>query len=514
MKRVIWLSALSGILYAAAQPPCDIGLLAFVALVPLLVAASTRSVGMRLLAGAVAGTVAGVGCVGTSVYQAARLYFDQPPWAGALFAVAVPLVYGAPYFAAFALAAGRSCRDTTRVLGPSIVVPAAWVATEYARATLGHGTPWCMLAHSQMGAPALLQTASLGGTFAVSFAIALVNAAAFALLRSFRGALPARVALGRVIAAAVLVLAVLLHGRRELDRWSHPSGPVLRVAIVQPNLPPEWRGEIARIPETLERLVGLTRRASTRSPDLVVWPENAVGFVVEANDLPLRAAVDALPDGSFLLLGAPRSALDGDGHASFRNAAFLVDRSGHVLARQDKRRLTPFAEAWPTGLPRPSGQRDPYRPGDEVALLDAGGIEIGVLICSEAIYPDLARDLVRAGARLLVNISNDAWFGTSPAPIHHLNAARLRAVELRRFLARSTNTGLSAVVAPSGEIVAAIPPGEPGAAVAEVVPLGETTPYARFGDWFAWLCLLATAIGNADVAAGFRLGSSAPSRGA
>jgi apolipoprotein N-acyltransferase len=123
----------------------------------LLAAASTRSVGLRLIAGAVAGTTAGIGCVGVSVYEAARLYFDQPAWTSALAAVVVPLVYGAPYFAAFALAAGRSCRDATGILGPALVVPAAWVATEYARANVGHGTPWCMLAHSQVNSPELIR---------------------------------------------------------------------------------------------------------------------------------------------------------------------------------------------------------------------------------------------------------------------------------------------------------------------------------------------------------------------
>ena len=230
------------------------------------------------------------------------------------------------------------------------------------------------------------------------------------------------------------------------------------------------------------------------SPRLVVWPENAVGFVASANELPLREAAAALPPGGLLLLGAPRSALDGDGHATFRNSAFLVDRQGKVLASHDKRRLTPFAEAWPALLPRPPGTRDAYLPGDHIELLDVDGVRTGVLICSEAIYPDLARDLVREGAELLVNISNDAWFGASPAPTHHLDAARFRAVELRRFLVRSTNTGRSVVVAPSGELIAEIPPGEPGVAAADVVPLAEVTPYARFGDLFAWLCIAVVAL--------------------
>src|SRR4029434_10064963 len=134
-------------------------------------------------------------------------------------------------------------------------------------------------------------------------------------------------------------IAAILHGRGELARWSKPPGPSLPVAIVQPNVPTEWRGATARVPEILNRLARLTERASASSPRLVVWPENAVGFVASANELPLRAAADALRPGALLLLGARRSALDADGRAPFRNSAFLVDRRGKVLASHDKRRL-------------------------------------------------------------------------------------------------------------------------------------------------------------------------------
>lgn len=494
MKRALALSVLSGILYAAAQPPLDLGALAFVALVPLLAASVTSSAQARLLAGGVAGTVAGVGCVGTSVYEAARLYFAQPAWASALFALLVPLVYGAPYFALFALAAGPACRDRERIVRPLLVVAAAWAASEYLRANVWHGTPWCLLAHSQMDAPALLQTASFGGAFAVSFVIALANAAVFACVPAIARALPARALAGRVAVAGGLLAAAVLYGRSEIGRWSAPAGRPLRVAIVQPNVPAEWRDSLARVPEILRRLTNLTRTAAASDPSLVVWPENAVGFAVEANTLSLRDAGEALPDGAKLLLGAPRSVIGQGGDATFRNAAFLVDRDGAILASQDKRRLTPFAEEWPAELPRPAGRRDAYRPGERVTLLDVDGVPTGVLICSESIYPELARDLVAAGAHLVVNISNDAWFGRSPAPVHHLNAVRLRAVELRRFIVRSTNTGLSAVIAPTGALTAEAPPGKQAVATADVVPIGEDTLYARFGDLFAWISIAFIAV--------------------
>jgi apolipoprotein N-acyltransferase len=163
----------------------------------------------------------------------------------------------------------------------------------------------------------------------------------------------------------------------------------------------------------------------------------------------------------------------------------------------DKRRLVPFAEYAPVdGVPGLGWRFDApggYTPGAE-AVVFSRPAPFGVLICYEAIYPRLSRDLVRAGAQFLVNISNDAWFGTSAGLEQHFAASVFRAVETRRALARGTNTGITALVGPSGKVMARFPTSQRGAWLVEVPLRHGTTPYARLGDVFAWACAALTVL--------------------
>jgi apolipoprotein N-acyltransferase len=140
-------------------------------------------------------------------------------------------------------------------------------------------------------------------------------------------------------------------------------------------------------------------------------------------------------------------------------------------------------------LRRRYARADVYTAGTEANVFALGEHGFGTLICFEAIYPGLARELVRRGATFLVNISNDDWFGQRPALAQHLHAALFRAVEHRRFLVRATNTGLTAVIDPRGAVVASLPAAQAAALVATVTSQRLLTPYARWGDVFAWLCV-------------------------
>jgi apolipoprotein N-acyltransferase len=218
----------------------------------------------------------------------------------------------------------------------------------------------------------------------------------------------------------------------------------------------------------------------------VVWPENAVSFLLEPNEA-LRGAAAALlrPSGALLLTGGPRFAQLEPGRVAFFNSAFLLDGQGAVRATYDKRRLVPFAEYAPLPRVPALGWRfdapGDYTPGTHPTVFPAPA-PFGVLICFEAIYPDLARDLVRGGAELLVNISNDAWFGTSAGLEQHFAITVFRAVEFRRALARATNTGVTAVIGPSGRQLAAFPREQRGAWTVAVPRRQDETVYARFGD--------------------------------
>jgi len=512
------LAAASGLLYFAAFPPLDLGALAFVALVPLLLALRGASGGRAFLLGWLTGSLGICLLVSDSIYAAAARYFGGGSLALATFALLLPQVLGALWFGVFAWLA-RGWERRAPAVAP-LLPASAWVACELARSWLGWGSPWVLLGHSQHERLWLVQIADLGGVLAVSFVVAVVNGAFAAAIshalphtpagrhpQHLSGAATVRERLAAIrrdanrsltVAAPIAWVVVLLgaaaiYGHRQLEAWDPDrlQGERLDLVLVQPNLPTLGRATLAAVPANLRVLVEQTRSAPA-SVDLVVWPENAIGFSIAANPGLMQQAAAALPPGAHLLLGAPRE-VDAGAGAAFRNSAFLLDGRGDVRAWYDKLRLTPFAETSPLAgsgaLERRFAAGDTYTPGDTLTLFSLADTRFAVLICWEAIYADLARAAVRDGAEWLVNISNDDWFGGRAALAQHRVAAGFRAVETRRFLARATNSGLTTVFDPRGERVADLPAGVAATASATVLPIAGLTFYARHGDAFACLCV-------------------------
>jgi apolipoprotein N-acyltransferase len=381
-----------------------------------------------------------------------------------------------------------------------LALAATWTALEFARANLLTGAPWDLLAHALYAHPLWIQSADVGGTFLISFLLAATGAAAGEVLAGAprRGA--AALTAGALLVAAAGYGALRLAGEDD-------GGPYVRVALVQGNVPNAWRVDPAHADQAFQAFATATAAVVSARPDLVVWPENAVSFLLAPNQRFATALLALLgAGGPPLLLGGPRFAPAGTGHVQFFNAAHLLAASGASLGVYDKRRLVPFAEYAP--VPRVPGlgwrfdAPGDYTPGGEPTIFPQPA-PFGVLICFEAIYPDLARDLVGHGARFLLNISNDAWFGTTAGLEQHFAIAVFRAVETRRALARATNTGITAVVEPSGRIGARFPTHVREAWVIPVPLRVGTTLYGRLGDAFGWLVLAGAAL--AWWAAGRRL---------
>jgi apolipoprotein N-acyltransferase len=175
----------------------------------------------------------------------------------------------------------------------------------------------------------------------------------------------------------------------------------------------------------------------------------------------------------------------------------LVIADGGLARSYDKRRLLPFAETMPSLRGRGAVQPQILLPGTVATVVTVGSLRLGPLICYEAIFPELARATVRAGAELLVNLSNDSWFPPGAGPAQHARFAELRAVELRRTLVRAANRGATMVVLPDGRVPLATDGTTPGVEIAAVPLLTIPTVYARIGDGFAWLCVVAVALGLA-----------------
>jgi apolipoprotein N-acyltransferase len=266
------------------------------------------------------------------------------------------------------------------------------------------------------------------------------------------------------------------------------------VGVVQPNM--EGLAKWAEPSEGERRLVEATRALEASvGPDLIVWPENAW-----AAGLPLR--LERVPDA--LMGGAHTPILFGSvarvrvaGQERGLNRVLLVDGQGQVQGRYDKVELLAFGEYLPLAARLPwlrslSPRSGRVQPGRRVDALPFRGFRISALVCLEDSLPGFVRRVVREGRpHLLVNLTNDAWFGDSRAPWIHLALSQLRAVEQRRYLVRATNTGVSAVVDPLGRVVARSGSFTRETLDAEVAMLEGRTPYQVLGDWPGWLSLAA-----------------------
>lgn len=324
----------------------------------------------------------------------------------------------------------------------------AWASMEMARGTFFTGFPWLTLAAALSPWPVAIQGAAYIGAYGLSGLLA-----GLAAWLATRGPFSLQ-ALAAVVAAAGLFFL----GNQRLSAPPAKDG-ALHVTIVQGNVDQSRKWNPAAQEETVDKYLELTRAAIADVPtDLVVWPETAMPFYFQDHDALARKVTDFVTAiKTPLLFGAPAYERTLGGHVLF-NRAFLLSPSG-TESFYDKEHLVPFGEYVPFGQylsfihKLVEGVGD-FLPGRTETPLREGRLALGGLICYEAIFPELAQQRVEAGANLLVNISNDAWFGDSAAPRQHLDLALLRAVEQGRALIRGTNTGISAVIDPRGRVMA------------------------------------------------------------
>ena len=359
--------------------------------------------------------------------------------------------------------------DASRLLA---VYPAAWMLWEWLRGWAFTGLPWLQVGYAQIDGPASGWLPVIGALGTGALAAFVAGGLAWVLVRRDRRAL------GVLGAVAVLWGAGAVLARMD---WVRPAGRPVTVAIVQGNVAQDrkWRPEM-RGP-TLERYAALTREHF--DADLVVWPESATpGFLDTLEEFTRGMRAEAVERGSAVLTGVP--VRDAPGGPYLNGVVMLGPEPGVYY----KRRLVPFGEYLPFGpVFRPGLEALGIRVADfspgprEQTPIRLGPHPLGVSICYEIAFGAVVRlDLPEAA--LLVTVSNDAWFGDSIGPHQHLEIARVRAAETGRWLVRATNTGLSAVVSPRGEIRARLPQFEIASGTFEVVPMRGETPYVRMGD--------------------------------
>lgn len=419
------------------------------------------------------------------IYISLHYYGNAPPAFAGLVTLLLILL-----MASYVAVAGWLLARLAPALGPIrwlLVAPALWGLLEWTRSWLFSGFPWLALGYSQTDS-ALAGLAPYVGVFGVGWAVML---SAGLLLLALQGDRRAR--------AWALGLAVALWtGAWGLGKigWTTPAGDPVRVSLVQGNIAQEKKWLPENQQRTLEQYIRLTAPVMTES-QVIIWPEAAIPlFYQEVGEFTQALQQEARDTGADFLIGIPWGDMSAE---VYHNSVISL---GGANGFYHKRRLVPFGEylpfRWALNIFRryvdiPMAD---FTPGDsEQPLLRAAGRPVGISICFEAVFgSEIRRSLPQA--QWLVNVSNDAWFGDSLAPHQHLQINRMRALEMGRWLARATNTGLTAIIDDHGRIVAE---GDP--AVAEVVrgqvqPLTGATPYARWGDRFIVL-LLAVFLGLA-----------------
>jgi apolipoprotein N-acyltransferase len=517
---------ISGVLLALSFPMAVPGLpgyflggpldlLAWVGLVPFLWvirkwALQPSSLSRTFLWGGLAGTLFFLITVPWVVNTMVR--YGGLPIVLSLLLLLLLAIYLGSFFGLFAMAWGFLNRKTS--LPWVLTAPPVWVTMEWLRGHLLTGFPWADLGYSQYQRLPVIQIADFSSVYGVSFVLVAANAAiAEALLRfilSFREKGSARYfQIRRLVLAAGLglgiVMATLAYGSLRLSMPTPPEAqarsPVqgIKIGVLQGNIPQHLKWEPSFQRRTMDVYTRLTREAVSRGAKIVIWPEAATPFFFQ-NHPEFRQKLSHLADEEqvYLLFGSPAYFLSANGPRPL-NSAYLLSPEGKVLGRYDKMHLVPFGEYVPFSdilffVSRMVEGIGDFSPGKEYTVMETPSGRLGVVICFEAIFPDLVRQFVDRGAGIMVTLTNDAWFGRSSAPYQHFSMVVFRAVENRVPFARAANTGISGFIDAQGRILRKGPLFQEAFLTETLSPGTVKTFYTRYGDLFAKLCMAWTAI--------------------
>ena len=498
-------SVASGIGLFASLPSFDVSALAWIGLVPLLLAVSGKRPWAAFLLFYLAGGIFFLGIF--------HWILRIPGYT--LLHHALLAVYMGSFFAIF----GFLFAFLSRRMGFFVALLAApflWVSIEFARSNLSFlALPWGLLAHSQYKHPVIIQIASIAGAYGLSFLIVLVNSSLAGIIVPWPedlravGAAPARLT-PRKKKALMEGLSVCLVGFAIVYGYVVTSRPIigerLQIAVVQGNIEQDKKWDPKHAAMIMKTYTDLTYKAAESKPTLIIWPESATPRSI-STDANLQSQVRNLSrtTGAYLLLGSTqleKFKVQNPKSARYLNSAFLISPEPGEMKNQryDKIRLFPFGEYLPYKDTIPWRQLQVpevgnYLAGKEYTVFKTPFSRFGVTICWENIFPDLVREFVRHGAQFMVNVTNEAWFGPITAPHQFVAMSVFRAVENRVFVVRCGNTGISCCIDPYGRVTKRVTGAGGGDIFVQgfmnesIVPLESRTVYNQYGDWFAWLCV-------------------------
>jgi apolipoprotein N-acyltransferase len=498
---------ITGVLLALSFPKYGHPAVAFIALVPLLIALSGWNArdralhGMRARRGFTLGLIAGfVHFSGTVYWTGATVStFGGLPVAVAVIVAALLALYMALYIAITCAIGATLIRKYAR--RGLLLFPAAWVASEYLRGILLGGFPWIPLGNTMVTLLPIAQLASVLGVFGLSLLVAYLNVgfaiAAMAAPTSSASA-KGRARQASVVPAAVTLATIALvsvWGGMRLSENELTAGAPIKIGLIQGNIAQTDKWNPARAGMILDRYLQLTRQASDNGAQFIMWPESSTPFYFEEDPSGniVRNLVRTL--GKPLLLGSDE--FEHSEPPRHYNSAFMLDTHGATAAVYRKIHLVPFGEYVPFQrllfFVGPLVEAvSAFSRGTRVTMMPVEGHMVSTAICYEVTYPALAREAVQRGSEMLTTVTNDAWYGESSAAFQHFEMAAMRAIEQGRYLARAANTGISGIIDPYGRILVRTNLFETVAVVGEARFVQSKTVYARIGDLVAYVSIVIT----------------------
>lgn len=491
MRHLAGLALLSSLFLYLSSPGPGYSFCVWFALCPLLIICQKSTIQQGALWGFSCGFLYYIGLLYWIIIVLGK-YGTLPLWlsiAGLLLLAAYMAL-----FISFFAACMSWCMD---VMAPIWIAPVLWVALDFLRGHLFSGFPWQDLGYSHYLHPGLIQAADLVGHHGLTFIIILVNTLLFHLFlpTSYRSQARPTISWRQIVPALCLILAFNIYNFGRLEQIdARISEKTAGFAVIQPNIEQDQKWLPENKIRAVDTQIHLSEQAMKQhSIDLLIWPETALPFC--PLDDPLFGEIFQRLIAAHninLLSGAPLYTIDNSAHITVYNSALLVTGAG-ISETYHKQHLVPFGEYVPLPhlLPIPAPLVETmgnFSKGRSSAPLATGPIQAGMLICYESIFPELARKAVTNGANILINITNDAWFGKSSAPAQHFSMAILRAVENRRSLARSANTGISAFINPAGRILLSTDLFSPCFLTANLPLATSTSFFSRYGHFFPLGC--------------------------
>lgn len=491
-----WLVVSSGLLQGLLYYGYDLGYFAFFAWVPLILSVSRFSFKKLLLACYLNGLLFYV--IGLSWMSRVTIW----AWIGiCLFMALYTLLFGA---LAYIFVRKKN-------IALFLAVPPIWVFVEYLISILFTGFPWLLAGYTLHSKLYLIQIADTTGIWGVSFLVIIINSSIAQIINFIQGDInEKKFAIAAAIVSFFLFILAAVYGQNILSKNEPDPNHGVKVSLVQGNIP-YHNGPMLLSPQSVWDIYkGLTDQVE--KSDIIIWPETiyidynlGYNFVISRKNPDSKiqkTAIEKLAENkkTYFIVGGQGRSIHGNNDEIYFNSAFLISPEGNFLNRYDKEHLVPFGEYMPLKdflfflkpLAKYGGN---YSHGELSELFEVKELRFGLLICYEDVFPNLVRSRRIEGADVLINLSNDSWFGNSVELYQHLNISRFRAIENRLPIIRCTNSGISAIIDCKGELKNILKKDkkivEIKGILTSIIPeKGEISTYAIYGEWFIYVLIV------------------------